>query len=170
MLELKEFTKNLIDEKLSEKCPSMNYSIKYSSRLTKCLGRCQSRDSSYTKVTFTFNENYTKYCEENNLIEEFKDVVLHEIAHALTGYIDGRGHGHDWMWKLRCREVGANPTRLSDTEWTAPAKYIYVCPKCGKRIERATKWRINHACKDCCTKYGNGKYSEEFKFTLKEVA
>lgn len=167
---LKELTKNLINEKLSEKCPSMNYSIKYSNKLTRCLGRCQSKDNAYTKVTFTFNENYMKYCFENNLVEEFKDTVLHEIARAITGYVNGRGHGHDYLWKQWCRRLGANPSRLSNTDWHAPVKYIYTCPKCGRQVKRATKWRVSHACGDCCRKYGNGKYSAEFKYILEEVA
>ena len=42
-----------------------------------------------------------------NTIEESKDVVLHEIAHALTG----AGHGHNWVWKQKCVLVGARPER-----------------------------------------------------------
>jgi len=47
-----------------------------------------------------------------NSIEESKDVVLHEIAHALTGM----GHGHDAMWKRMCRQVGARPERCYTSE------------------------------------------------------
>lgn len=169
MLELETFTENLINEKLTEKCPSMNYTIKYSDRLTRCLGKCHSKDRNYTNVTFTFNKSYAEYCSKNNLIEEFKDTVLHEIAHAITGYINGRGHGHDFLWKAWCRRLGANPSRLGKTDWKAPVKYIYTCPKCGKQYKRATKWRGNYACSECCNKYNNGKYSSEFKFILKEA-
>ena len=47
-----------------------------------------------------------------NSIEETKDVVLHEIAHALTG----RGHGHDAVWKRMCIKVGARPERCYKSE------------------------------------------------------
>lgn len=47
-----------------------------------------------------------------NSFEETKDVILHEIAHALTG----SGHGHDWMWRRMCIKVGARPERCYTPE------------------------------------------------------
>ena len=47
-----------------------------------------------------------------NSIEESKDVVLHEIAHALTGV----GHGHDHAWRCACIKVGARPERCYTPE------------------------------------------------------
>lgn len=55
------------------------------------------------------------------------DVILHEIAHALVG----SGHGHDHVWKRKCREIGANPQRCyeSDKVETPDAPYEARC-KC----------------------------------------
>jgi len=47
-----------------------------------------------------------------NSLEETKDTVLHEIAHALTG----PGHGHDRLWKQKCVLVGARPERCYTPE------------------------------------------------------
>ena len=47
-----------------------------------------------------------------NSLEESKDVVLHEIAHALAGM----GHGHDAHWKRMCIKVGARPERCYTPE------------------------------------------------------
>jgi len=69
-----------------------------------------------------------------NTIEETKDVVLHEIAHALTG----RGHGHDNVWKRMCRKVGARPERCykpedkGGTVKTIKGKYKLVNKDTGK--------------------------------------
>ena len=54
----------------------------------------------------------TKKLANINTIEETKDVVLHEIAHALTG----RGHGHDAVWKRMCIKVCARPERCYKSE------------------------------------------------------
>jgi predicted metal-dependent hydrolase len=36
---------------------------------------------------------------------EVRDVILHEIAHALAG----SGHGHDWAWQAVATRLGAQP-------------------------------------------------------------
>ena len=54
----------------------------------------------------------SKHLVKLNSIEESKDVVLHEIAHALTGI----GHGHDAVWKRMCIKVGARPERCYKPE------------------------------------------------------
>ena len=54
----------------------------------------------------------SKHMTKLNSIEETKDVVLHEIAHALTGM----GHGHDVVWKRMCVKVGARPERCYKPE------------------------------------------------------
>ena len=43
--------------------------------------------------------------------DEIRDTILHEIAHALVG----PNHGHDWVWRSKCLEVGANPSRTTDS-------------------------------------------------------
>ena len=35
------------------------------------------------------------FVERDNPVEEIRDTILHEIAHALVG----PGHGHDKVWK-----------------------------------------------------------------------
>ena len=59
---------------------------------------------------------------------EVKDLILHEIAHALVGC----QHGHDHVWKAKCREIGARPeqyAKLSRTKMT-PTHEV-KCTACG---------------------------------------
>ena len=78
---------------------------------------------------------------------EVRDVILHEIAHALAG--PKAAHGP--KWRTICRAIGARPERCSDTampagHWRAtcptcrcefnrfrrpPRNRRYLCPKCG---------------------------------------
>ena len=41
-----------------------------------------------------------------------KDIILHEIAHALVG----PKHGHDATWRAMCVRIGAKPNRLSSRD------------------------------------------------------
>jgi predicted SprT family Zn-dependent metalloprotease len=62
-----------------------------------------------------------------------RDVILHEIAHALAG---GRaGHGHTWqMWAIR---VGARPERCQDNVAMPEGNIEGVCaPDCTTRHVR----------------------------------
>ena len=60
-----------------------------------------------------------------------RDVILHEIAHALT-----IGHGHDNVWKRKCIEIGAKPERCYSMNEVNTlqniARYQAVCGGCGK--------------------------------------
>lgn len=58
------------------------------------------------------------------------DVILHEIAHGLTP-----GHGHDYVWKQKCIEIGAKPIRcyngiVIDVE-VPKMRYQAECGGCG---------------------------------------
>jgi predicted SprT family Zn-dependent metalloprotease len=57
--------------------------------------------------------------------EEIKDVILHEIAHALAGH----EAGHGVAWRNMARKVGAKPARCATPSARPSAAYTGVCPK-----------------------------------------
>tara|TARA_R110000868_G_scaffold34853_1_gene125456 strand:- start:846 stop:1316 length:471 start_codon:yes stop_codon:yes gene_type:complete len=73
-----------------------------------------------------------------------KDTILHEIAHALVG----PGHGHDSVWKAKCREIGCKDQRCYSSKDTnvIAGKYQAVCGGCGelhsrhKRLPRGRRY------------------------------
>lgn len=94
----------------------------------------------------------SKALAELNNWDDVKDTALHEIAHALAGV----GHGHDNVWKTKCIEVGASPTRCYDSSVKRPKKkWKGVCPECGRIIYGCR--RRNISCGKCCKTY-NPKY------------
>lgn len=96
-----------------------------------------------------------------NTIEESKDVVLHEIAHALAG----RGHGHDHVWKRMCRKVGARPERCytpkdkGGSVNTIQGKYKLVNKDTGKVYRYYHRKPKN---KDWSTRWLIGKKAETY--------
>ena len=65
-----------------------------------------------------------------NSVEHVKDVILHEIAHALAGH--AAGHGPEW--RNIARIIGAKPERCySSAEVVQPkGKYTVTCKHCNK--------------------------------------
>lgn len=74
------------------------------------------------------------YFVESNPEEVIRDTLLHEIAHALVG----PEHGHDEVWKAKCREVGAKPERYGSAVMPL-GRWRAQCHCCGKRFHRHRK-------------------------------
>lgn len=91
---------------------------------------------------------------------EVKDVILHEIAHALTPY---KGHSHEW--KRKAIEIGCSGKRTCSIG--IKGKYNFKCPNCNKSFSFHRKLKLKHCCSACCEKYNNGK--ADLKYQLVEV-
>jgi predicted SprT family Zn-dependent metalloprotease len=78
----------------------------------------------------------SSYFAEQMPDETVKDVILHEIAHALTG----KGSNHAKAWKQKCIEIGCKPERIYKGERVrVPYKWKITCLKCGEIIFRHRK-------------------------------
>jgi|14BtaG_2_1085337.scaffolds.fasta_scaffold28261_2 predicted SprT family Zn-dependent metalloprotease len=100
LIEIQKFAQ----EKLEEWClAGIGWKFVWDNKATCRYGQCR-----YYKKEI----GITKKLASINTIEESQDVVLHEIAHALTG----SGHGHDAVWKRMCIKVGARPERCYSSE------------------------------------------------------
>jgi predicted SprT family Zn-dependent metalloprotease len=71
------------------------------------------------------------YFVESNDLDAIVDTLLHEIAHALVG----PEHGHNAVWKAKCREIGATPMRLGHAVMPV-GKWRAECRCCGRSYER----------------------------------
>jgi len=103
----------------------------------------------------------TKKLVSLNTIEESKDVVLHEIAHALAG----SGHGHDALWRRWCVKVGAKPERCYKSESaggnvkTVEGKYQVVNKDTGEVYH---SYHRRPKIKDWSTRWMKGKKKETY--------
>jgi predicted SprT family Zn-dependent metalloprotease len=62
-----------------------------------------------------------------------RELLLHEIAHALAG--NEAGHGP--RWQAICRRIGAIPQALGDKPpFTPTPKYLLTCEGCGASYPR----------------------------------
>lgn len=121
---------------------------------------------SYTKKTISVSLVLTNK-QPND--DQFRDTVLHEIAHALAPHC-----GHNYIWKNTCIKVGANPERLiEENEIEAPEHNYYgYCPTGEhgiiRKMYRLTKKAKTTACGRCCKEKNGGVYHPDFLLVWKE--
>lgn len=112
----------------------------------------------YSTKTITVS----KALSEINSLEQTKDTILHEIAHALVG--TGVGHGREWKYKAF--SIGAKPERCYSSKVEQPShRWNGTCPN-GHVTKRFKRMKL--ACAKCCTKYNHGRYTVEFAFVWTE--
>lgn len=112
-------------------------------RSKKVFGRCRY----FNRVI----ELSKPLCELNDE-KTVRNVILHEIAHALVGY----AHGHDYVWQQKHIELGGNGRRHS-TDVYVQFDYVGICPN-NHKVYSLGKPRRKSSCNIC----NPGRYSEEY--------
>ncbi len=99
-----------------------------------------------------------------NNVENVRDTILHEIAHAIAGH--KAGHGYEW--KKVCIRIGAKPERCYDSEETVTPKLRYsaTCGACGKEYQRSRA--ITHSRKVSCKCQSGKDWSNRVLLEFKE--
>lgn len=80
--------------------------------------------------------------------DQVRNVLLHEIAHALVG----PGHGHDGVWMYKCLSIGGDGNRTHNNP-TQARKWEAHCDTCGTvvgRRHRLTQAMRDHAIHPVC--------------------
>lgn len=121
-------------------------------RATSRFGQCR-----YGTRTISLSGPLTALNSE----DEVRDVILHEIAHALVG----PGHGHGPVWKAKAREIGNSGNRTHSAE-IPQGRWAMTCPNCGKTAHFQRRPRVTRACGKCCREHAGGRYDERFRMTL----
>lgn len=147
---LKEI-KDICEKLVSENIGDVPYKIEYVDRGVRYLGKCSYKKGRGDYYVLKFSTIYFNQLYKNGDIDQIKDTVLHEVAHALTREVHGRGHGHDSYWKFIAQRIGCSGERLATTGIT-PYKYIYKCSKCGHEFYRLRKLKGNYYCMECSKK------------------
>lgn len=106
-------------------------------RAKKRFGLCK-----HSVQTISISERHFSFSSHEDIV----DTILHEIAHALVG----PGHGHNHVWKAKCRQIGAKPIRCGKKPveaYNADAKWTATC--CGSDFKRYRRPKGRYFCKKC---------------------
>lgn len=122
--------------------PSLaDWRLVFSKQARRTLGVCKHRQKLITlsSAFVSLNDDAT-----------VRDIILHELAHALVG----PGHGHDAVWKQQAVDLGANPDRVC-TEAVMPAgDWQATCASCGRVFHQYRQPRRAYHCRQCGAEAG----------------
>lgn len=103
----------------------------------------------------------SRILSKHNTIEECRDTLLHEIAHALAG--DMAGHGEEW--KHIALRLGCRPKATFDNNDVVmiEPRWIVYCESCDENLakrHRRTKNIICPHCRSLLVFYENPNFGE----------
>jgi predicted SprT family Zn-dependent metalloprotease len=113
------------------------WKFEFSKRSRTTAGWCRDRKGVHR---IALNRIYTRLNSEKAVYE----ILLHEIAHALTP-----GHHHDGVWQRKCIEIGGNGQTYHHDKVPAGKyrRYCKVCKEFIKSVHRRTGG--NSICISC---------------------
>lgn len=105
----------------------------------------------------------SRYLVELNTEDKVKDVILHEIAHAIAGF----EAGHGIKWKRVAEQIGCKPERCYDSKEVIQPKgnYEAVCPVCGYIHKAIRRKRKESSCAICLP----GKFDRSRLLVFKKI-
>ena len=134
--ELRQLAEKIVYEHLDK-----SWKIRFSKKMTSCAGLC-----SYVRKEIVLSLPLTKY----RTVEETKDTILYETAHALVG----SEHGHNKIWKAKAIEIGCSGRRCygrqpEELRRESKHRYWYRCPECKRTFMTKRKLKKEAMCAEC---------------------
>ncbi len=100
--------------------------------------------TNFTRRCISLSRHFLALYDESRV----REVVLHEIAHALVG----PDHAHDGIWRATAAQIGARPQRCITDGPRPKAPYRGTCIN-GHTIERYRLPRRPISCATCSARY-----------------
>ncbi len=118
-----------------------DWRLGFSRQARRTLGLCRHRQQVIVLATsfVSLNDDAT-----------VRDIILHELAHALVG----AGHGHDAVWQAKAVEVGANPERVCTGAVMPPGEWQATCATCGRTFHKYRQPKRRYWCRRCGAEAG----------------
>jgi predicted SprT family Zn-dependent metalloprotease len=136
-----EAARTLATGLMAEHVELQDWRLIFSRHARRTLGVCRHRQRVIVLSTafVTLNDEPT-----------VRDIVLHELAHALVG----PGHGHDAVWQAKAVELGANPDRVCTTAVMPPGDWQATCPSCNRAFHQYRQPTRRYWCRRCGAEAG----------------
>jgi len=115
-------------------------------RRKRSLGLCR-----YTEQRIELSAHFVAAHDEPAI----RDVILHEIAHALAGHEAAHGP----LWRAIAESIGARPERCGEAQMPA-GRWQAVCPACRQHYDRIRRprRRSKYICPKCGPQRGELRF------------
>jgi predicted SprT family Zn-dependent metalloprotease len=115
-------------------------------RRKRSLGLCR-----YTERRIELSLHFVAAHDEPSV----RDVILHEIAHALAGHKAAHGP----LWRAICEAIGARPERCGEALMPA-GRWRAICPRCRQQYDRIRRpvRRSKYICPKCGPEKGELRF------------
>jgi SprT-like protein len=137
---LRRIDTSLVDQRvvtvLSEHLPELTLpKVRVSSRMRRTLGSYHQKK---TQITLG------AHLLASGTREEIDEILLHEVAHAITHHKFPKANAHGKEFKVTCVALGIPPTRTVKfpvVDWLKSERIAYECDSCGQISLRKRKLR-----------------------------
>jgi predicted SprT family Zn-dependent metalloprotease len=143
---------NEYGDEITKSAEDIGYRFRWNYRSKSAFGRCKGREK-----IIELSQHLVSHNIEN--MEQIKDTILHEIAHALAGV----RHGHDKYWQRVAIAIGCNGKRCYDSRTVNAGKTKYTL-RCPNGHESAAHRRPKRS--KSCGRCGNGVYDPMLKMEV----
>jgi predicted SprT family Zn-dependent metalloprotease len=133
-------------EMIEKHCPE--YGFRWNNK-KRALGTCD-----YVDKKIELSRHTVRINDE----EMIRDIIIHEVAHALT-----YGHHHDSVWRAKAIELGGSGTRRSENAKSVKGKYQFTCKDCGYVSYMYRKPKSTRVCCGRCNDKFDPDNLMEFK-------
>lgn len=103
--------------------------------------------------------------------DEIERTLRHELAHLLAQFRARRRIApHGEQWRQACRDLGISG-EVACHKLPLPGRqflrrFVYRCAHCDREFPRVHRIRRASACLDCCRRFSDGNYDEQFRLRL----
>lgn len=94
-----------------------------------------------------------------------RDVILHEVAHALVG----ARHGHNRVWWLKAKSMGCSATRCTTGVKVQSGGWIGHCPNREHEHRMFRKPTRSYSCGKCSRENFKSGYQAEYAIVWKRA-
>lgn len=107
-------------------------------------GKCIAGLCSYSRKTVFLSMHMV--CSPKVKIDDIRNTLLHEIAHALTP-----GAGHNQVWRQKAIDIGCDGSRCHDFGSLAEPAFTYTCTcgACTGKVHKRTARLRRSTCRVC---------------------